>query len=209
MGPTQTIQDKPPWSQSQQTFCISNLNHPLPWKVTYSQVLRQGRGHLWGDHSFAPHSNPGLPRFSFELPVSSMLLSLNCAGLPDSLLLRCRSASLPARRILSVEARVVKAWGSRVNLNRALRLEGKVRGGSRPWWREWEWGMDRPGLMQSTWGILQCQEHLLSNDAFTVLAPTQQCEPTHLFPQTHTSVCANCWKGTANAGTIKYSLTAV
>lgn len=57
--------------------------------------------------------------------MSSMLLSLNCAGLPDSLLLRCRSASLPARRILSVEARVVKAWGSRVNLNRALRLEGK------------------------------------------------------------------------------------
>lgn len=63
--------------------------------------------------------------------------------------------------------------------------------------------------VQTTWVLCNAKSPLLNNDAFTVLAPSRQCQPTHLFLQTHTAVYANHRKGTANIRVMKCSPTAV
>ena len=53
-----------------------------------------------------------------------------------------------------------------MELNKALGLEewgfwtltGRVGGGSRPWWREWECGVQTSALQRKPLGNLQCQE---------------------------------------------------
>lgn len=189
--------------------CVSN---PLPWKPTYSQVPRLGCRHLWGDHSFASHTSSSLPGSSFEFLCPPTLLSLNCAGLLDSSLLWCRSASLPGRRILS---ELEQEW-----------LKPGEAGWT--WTGPWDWrgGSSGPSTGEGgrwpeavvegvrVWGtdLGPCKapgESAVPRAYCWITMLSLQCQPTHLFPQTHGEVSANCWKGTANVQVMKYSLTAV